>query len=97
MSGQTQTVTEPSTTAERDLAEPCERRHCTNEVFADALVTVQVGDVSQQWCPGCVEEEFGLSYGEYKNGFSRYLTAKTAWAFVIGASLASLLFVLFAL
>lgn len=97
MSGQTQTVTEPSTTAERDLSESCERRHCTNEVFEDALVTVQVGNVSQQWCPSCVEHEFGLNYGEYKNGVSRYLTAKTAWAFVIGVSLASLVFVLFAL
>lgn len=94
----TEKVAEPTTGAEHDMAEPCQRRHCTRSVFSDALVTIRVGNVDKDWCPDCVEEEFGMSYVDYQNNaVTHYLTAKTAWAFVIGASVTALLFLLFAI
>lgn len=82
-----QTVTK--TSAEEDLAEPCERKHCERTVIDAARVEVSVYGETSRWCPDCVEAEFGISVAdteERKESTLRYITPATVAAFVLGLS-----------
>lgn len=85
MSGDELTV-EPETTQERKLSETCGRRYCERETVEELMVPIYVGDTSEKWCLGCVNDEFGLDYAQYKSRSPvwRYVTAKTVTAFLLG-------------
>jgi hypothetical protein len=54
--------------------------------------------VVERWCTTCSEEMFGIEESAGQRAVrevSYYLTARSAWAFVIGVVLTSLLFLLF--
>lgn len=78
------------TSQEQRLMEACQQRYCGREIHPSMLVTVQVGDKQQQWCPDCVESEFGLDYSEYEGrqeSLLRYVTPPTVAAFLSGVVL----------
>ncbi|ELY25613.1 hypothetical protein C499_14060 [Halogeometricum borinquense DSM 11551] len=53
-------------------------------------MTVSVGDIEQQWCPQCVQDEMGLDYAAYENEQEspmRYISAQTVTAFLAGAAI----------
>lgn len=81
--------TKPRTAQEYELASPCERRYCDDEVFENALVPVSVGNVTEKWCPACIDDEFGIPPQKFESGSSRttYVNARTAAAFALGVSL----------
>lgn len=87
----TETIDEP-TRQEQKLADPCERRHCHRE--SPVLVEISVGRTTQQWCPDCVHQQFGLDPEQYDPDYrSRldYITPEVVLAFAIGSVLMLLL------
>lgn len=86
---------EPKGQIEQSMAEPCERRYCERRVFKDALAEVRVGDEKQEWCPGCVMEEFGLDYSDYGNRVKTpYINAQTVATFLGTFSLMLIIFLI---
>lgn len=59
---------EEETAAERELQEECGRQYCTNEVYAEMLFPVQIGDYEEAWCPDCVDAEFEPRVAELEAG-----------------------------
>lgn len=83
MNDQIEQIVEPEIAEEMEYAEPCERQHCPRQVFPDALVDVQVGDVEVQWCFSCAREEFGLeSLPTQETKFMAVVTAKNVALFL---------------
>lgn len=83
-----QKVGEPETAQEQELAVNCQRESCVDQTLIP--VDVEVGDVTQEWCPGCVKEEFGLDYAEYQKkqeSILRYITPATVGSFLFGSLL----------
>jgi len=97
MSSETRQATKPKTNAGREISSECDREQCYTEVYEAAKVPIYVGDVRQEWCPGCVEDEFGLQIGEYSltEQVKQYVTTKTVSAFAIGMALTAIVMSVF--
>lgn len=85
---------EPQTKSGYDQSRPCDRSYCEHQVFEGALVPIEVGGVTEYWCPDCVNEEFGVSMNEVEQGvLPRHLiTARTVAAFTAGLLVAAIVF-----
>lgn len=78
------------TSAEQKLATECQRRYCSRQVHRELLVPVTLGadEVSQHWCPDCVEQEFDVDLETIEQGMqpTQYVTARTVTAFLLGVT-----------
>lgn len=56
---ETETVSQPKTSAGYEKTVECDNNYCEMEVLEEATVTVECGSVQEQWCYDCAVGQFG--------------------------------------